>query len=295
MRIPYDAVRDGLPPIQTAAERMAAAQQQIATGRRLNSVADDPLAAAQAVREHATIGASDAYTRTGDAAAARLSVIDQVLASFLNKVSSAIVAGVSGQGSQVPQSARDAAAAEVRGLRDSLVSDINTTFNGTYVFSGSRTTTPAYAQSGGVWTYQGDGTVVQSEIDRGQLVSTTLDGQAIAQGSASADVFTVLDNLATALEAGDPVAIGAALTELDAAFARASRAQGRLGADERVLDETRVRIAARRQAADIRRSTLEDANMAEAISRFTQTQEAYRAALASVSSAERLSLLDYLR
>ena len=140
MRIPYDAVRDGLPPIQTAAERMAAAQLQIATGRRLNSVADDPLAAAQAVREHATIGAADAYTRTGDAAAARLSVIDQVLASFLNKVSSAIVAGISGQGTHVPQSARDAAAAEVRGLRDSLVSDINTTFNGTYVFSGSRTT-----------------------------------------------------------------------------------------------------------------------------------------------------------
>jgi flagellar hook-associated protein 3 FlgL len=205
------------------------------------------------------------------------------------------VAGVSGQGSHATQGTRDAAAAEVRGLRDSLVTDLNTTFNGTYLFAGSRTTTPPYVLSGGVWTYQGDAAPVQSEIERGQLVSTTVDGRAIAQGSASADVLTVLDTLATALEAGNTSAIGAALAELDAAFARASRAQGRLGADERVLDETRVRLAALRQAADVRRSALEDANMVEAISRFSQSQEAYRAALASVSSAERMSLLDYLR
>jgi flagellar hook-associated protein 3 FlgL len=247
------------------------------------------------VREHATIGTVDAYTRTGNAAAARLSVIDGVLTGVLNKLSAAIVAGASGQGSHVSQAARDAAAAEVRGLRDSLVTDINTTFNGASVFAGSRTTAPPYVLAGGVWTYQGDSATVQVEIERGQLVSTSLDGQAIAQGSAAADVFTVLDGLAAALEAGDTTAISAALGELDGAFTRASRAQGRLGADERVLDETRVRLAALRQAADVRRSTLEDANMAEAISRFSQSQEAYRAALASVSSAERLSLLDYLR
>jgi len=68
-----------------------------------------------------------------------------------------------------------------------------------------------------------------------------------------------------------------------------------LGADERGLDEAQTRLAALRQAAETRRASLEDANLAEAVTRFTRAQDAYRAALGVVSSAERLSLLDYLR
>jgi flagellin-like hook-associated protein FlgL len=40
---------------------------------------------------------------------------------------------------------------------------------------------------------------------------------------------------------------------------------------------------------------VEDANVAEAIARLTSADNAYRAALGAVSSAERQSLLDYLR
>jgi hypothetical protein len=39
---------------------------------------EDPLGVQQAIGERATIGTLDAYTRTGQAAAARLSVIDNV-------------------------------------------------------------------------------------------------------------------------------------------------------------------------------------------------------------------------
>jgi len=126
-------------------------------------------------------------------------------------------------------------------------------------------------------------------------VSVTFDGQAIAQGSDAKDVFTTLDDLITAINAGNDTAIGVEVAGVERAFDRTLRAQGRLGADERGLDDVTARLGALRRAADTRRASLEDANMAEAVTRLTSAQTAYQSALASVSSIERVSLLDYLR
>jgi flagellar hook-associated protein 3 FlgL len=295
MRVIFDVMRDGLSAINTAANQFAKAQQEVATGRRINSVSDDPLGASQAIGEHATMATIDAYTATSNSASAKLSATDNVLAGIVDKLSSAIVTGTSARGSTVDQTARDSAAQAIRGLRDSLVTDFNTTFNGTYLFSGTAVDQPSYAQVGGVWTYQGNADTAQVEVQHGQLVSTTVNGQAVAQGSDTTDVFTTLDQLADAIEAGDDDAITNGLAALDRAFDRTLQAQGRLGAAENSVDDATARLQVLRQAADTRRSTLEDANLAESATKMSQADTAYRAALGAVSSAERQSLLDYLQ
>ncbi|MEO7191708.1 MAG: flagellin [Vicinamibacterales bacterium] len=295
MRVIYDLFRDGLSAINEAAERLANARQQVSTGRRVNVASDDPLAVQRAIGEHATIAAVDAYTRTSDAASARLSAADNVLNSIVDKITAALVAGSSARGSAVTPSARAAAAQAVRGLSASLLGDINTQFNGSYLFSGTAANTPAYALVGGAWQYQGDGATQQVEVERGRLVSVSFDGHRIVKGTDSSDLFTALDDLAASIDAGSDAGVGTALASLDRAFDRALQAQGRLGADERGVEDATVRLSALRVAADARRSKLEDANMAEAVSRLTQADTAYKAALGAVSSAERVSLLDYLR
>jgi len=295
MRVIFDLFRDGLSAIESAANQMALARQQVVTGRRISVASDDPLGMQQAIGEHATIGAIDAYTQTRDSAAARLSAADSVLNSMLDKLSAAIVAATDARGSNVDPAARAAASAAVRGLQQSLAGDLNTKFNGTYLFSGTQSTTASYANVGGVWTYQGDASTVQLEVEQGRLISVTFDGQAIAQGSDPTDVLTALNDLANAIDAGDNTAIGAGIDTLNRAFDRTNRAIGRLGADERTVDEAATRLSALRLAADGRRSHLEDTNMAEAITRMTTAENAYKAALSAVSTAERQSLLDYLQ
>jgi flagellar hook-associated protein 3 FlgL len=295
MRVIYDLFRDGMSAINDAAADLALARQQVATGRRITQPSDDPLAAEQAIGEHATLASIDAYTRTTASAAARLAAADNVLNGIVDKITSALVAGTSARGSNVDASARTAAAAQVRGLRDSLVGDFNTTFRGTYLFSGTVSDTPAYALVGGVWSYQGNAETAQVEVEQNRLVSTTFDGARIAQGSAPADLFTTLDDLASAIEAGDNDGIGTALAALDAAFDRATAAQGRLGADENGVDGASTRLGALRTIADARRSKLEDADFAASVTRLTAATNAYQAALSAVSAAERTSLLDYLR
>ena len=295
MRIPSDVVRDGLGAINQAAEQMAAAQLQVSTGRRLLRAGDDPLGSQQAVLEHAGLGAIDAYSRSRDGAAARLAAADSVLASFGDKLASAIAMALGARGSSTTPAARAAAADAIRGLRDSLLSDMNTTFNGVSLFAGTRAAGAAYALVAGSWTYQGTGQTSQVEVERGRLVSVTFDGQAIAQGSDPVDIFTVLDNLAAAITAGNDAAIGTEVTGVERALDRTLLAQGRLGADERGLDDATVRLAALKSSGETRRSKIEDVNMAEAVMRLTEAETAYRAALGSVSVVERVSLLDYLK
>jgi len=98
-----------------------------------------------------------------------------------------------------------------------------------------------------------------------------------------------------AINNGDDAGITNAMQAVERALDRTLRAQGSLGADQRGLDEAGIRMTSLRRAAEVRRSGLEDANMAEAMTRLGQADTAYRASLAAVSTAERVSLLDYLR
>jgi len=295
MRVPFDVVRDGLSAINEAAAQMAAAQRQVSTGRRITRAGDDPAASQLAVAEHAAIGATDAYSRTAGAAASRLAAADSMLSAFGDKLGAVMVAAMSAQGSSATAASRSAAADAVAGLRESLLSDINTTFNGVSLFAGTASGAQPYALVGGVWTYQGNNDVARVEVDRGRLISTTFDGQAIAQGSDGVDVFTVMDDLVAAINSGDDAGIATAMQAVERALDRTLRAQGSLGADQRGIDEAGVRLSSLRSAAEIRRSKLEDANMAEAVTRLGQADTAYRASLAAVSTIERVSLLDYLR
>jgi flagellar hook-associated protein 3 FlgL len=136
---------------------------------------------------------------------------------------------------------------------------------------------------------------VKVAINAGQQVAETWNGQAILKGSASTDVLTTLDNLATAVRNGDQPGISQGLTDLQAAFDRATTAQNALGTDENSVSDATARLATLRLATDARRSKDEDTNMAEAISRMNQAQTAYRAALGAVAQTGQLSLFDYMR
>lgn len=295
MRMVFDVVRDGLVAINATAEQMAAAREQVTTGRRLNNISDDPTAAAQAIGEHTTMGGIDAYTSTASAASSRLAAADTVMNGYIDKLTAALSATLSARGSTATPATRTAASAQIRGLRDSLVGDINAKFGGTYLFSGAKTDGAAYTQVAGAWTYQGDNTAVQVEVEKGRLVSVTVDGQALAQGGDPTDIFTTLDALATAIQNGDSAGMATGMDAVQRAFDRATQAQGRLGVDERGVDDATARLSSLKLAADARRSKIEDANLAESISKMNQADTAYKAALGAVSSAERLSLLDYLK
>src|SRR6476659_9513888 len=120
MRLIFDVVRDGLAAINSSAQQMAAARDQVTTGRRINEASDDPMGYSQAVGEHSTISTIDAYTGTANAASARLAAADTVLNGFVDKLTSALATTAGARGSTATDQVRTAAAQQLRGLRDAL-------------------------------------------------------------------------------------------------------------------------------------------------------------------------------
>lgn len=295
MRVTFHSMDAGLEAINRAASQFQRAQGQVASGRRIVVASDDPAGIERVIRGKAEIGAIDAYTRTADSANARLSVMDTVLSDIVEKLTSATATVAGARGSAVPQSARDAAAAALGGIREGLVSDINTSFGGTALFGGSAGAVVPYAQVAGVWTYQGNMDEVALDIGRNRTVAVSVAGQTVVQGADAEDVFTVLDNLVTAVQAGDQAGMADGMAALERAFARATRAQGLVGADLRSIEDEQASLSAFRLASKTRVAADEDTNVAEALTEMSQADTAYRAALGAVGAASKVSLIDYLR
>lgn len=295
MRITFDPLREGLGAINTASAQLQLAQIEAATGKRIRKPSDDPAGAQQALAERAELGAIDDYRHAADSASSRLASADSALGDMVDKLTQALSTVTGVRGSSVDPAARISAATTLGGIRDAIRADLNTSFQGNSLFSGGKVDQPAYAMVGGVWTYQGDTNLVQIEVDRVRTVTIGFNGQSIAQGSDATDIFTSIDQLITAVTSNDDAGMATGLDALTRAFDRANQAQGRLGADESSIADTQIRLTARHTAVDGRRSKLEDANMAEALTRMSQAETAYKAALGSVSSVEKLSLLDYLQ
>jgi flagellar hook-associated protein 3 FlgL len=295
MRMTFNAMQISLDAVNVAAEQFARAQQQVASGKRVQVPSDDPVAAQRGIQDRAEIGTLDAYSQASDAATARLSVIDTVLGSVIDRLTDATATATAARGDTASQSARDALSAKLASLRDGLVGDLNTTFRGTAVFAGSQAHSVPYAQLAGVWTYQGDNAPVSTDVGRSRSVTLAFDGQAIAQGSDATDMFTEFDALVVAVKAGDNPAIGAGIDALTRAFDRATRTQSQVGTNEQSVTDGQEQLSSLRLASLTRLSKDQDANLAEAIVKMNQAQIAYQAALAAVGKANQTSLLDFLR
>lgn len=295
MRVTFNDQSSSISTLQIAAQNLARAQREVTTGRRVSVASDDPSAARTIVQERAEMATIDAYRRSADTASSRLSAADTALSGIIDLYTEAMATATAGRGSVPTQEAREALAQQIRGIRDSLLTQINAQFAGRPLFAGSATSGSAYAGAPGAWTYAGTADTVQVEVQQDRVVSVTFDGRSILQGSDADSVLTSLDALSDALVAGDAAGISAGIDAIDRAMARVTRAQGRLGADERGVDDAVSQLTALRLSSDTRRSQAEDANLAEAITKLSTADTAYRATLAAISQQERETLLDYLR
>lgn len=295
MRVTFRTAYGGIDYVNSAAEQLAHARQQVQSGKRVEKASDDPAAMQRAVEGRAEMATIDTYTRTSDSALAKISTIDTVLSGVVDKLQQAQVAAVSVRGSIANQQQRESAALTLEGLRDSLAADLNTTFRGAYVFGGSDVTTPPYAKIAGVWTYQGDNTPVRVDIGAGRTVGIALDGQALAQGTDATNVLDELEALIVAVRAGDNPGTDLGIDAVKRAFSRATSTQSKIGVDEQSVFETQVQLTQSRLAVLTRVSKDEDADLATAIAEMNRADVAYRAALGAVGKASSNSLLDYLR
>lgn len=296
MRVTFNSTfRTGLANANAASELLARRSLESGSGKKLQAASDNPIAMSTVIAEKSEMATLDQYISATDSTESRLMVVDSILTDIIKQITSAQTRGVSGRSTILTQEQRDAIASEIEGSRDAIMRAVNTQYQGSYPFSGGQSLTPPYASGPPISGYQGDGTVTRVDIARGRSVQSTFDASTMMQGGAAQDLFQTMTDLADAVRSGVMTDIDTAMTELNAGFSRVTTAQGLVGIDLSVIGEDRGRLKELKTASDKRRSTFEDANLAESLSGMAQADQAQQAALQVLSVAGRRSLMDYLK
>ena len=186
MRVPtlYTAQR-GFTGIETRQAEMARLQAQVASGLRVQSPSDDPLAAAQAERARSQEAQAQQQHRAAQLATSVLATADGALANGINSLQRARELLVAAGDAAYNQQDRQALALELQSARDTLLQVANSGDGaGGYVFGGqgsngapmAGSSTPAFVGTAGV-----------QRIGDGGRLATTVDGDAtfiaIAKGN----------------------------------------------------------------------------------------------------------------
>ncbi|HKS58102.1 MAG TPA: flagellar hook-associated protein FlgL [Steroidobacteraceae bacterium] len=146
-------------------------QGQIASGKRVQTPADDPVAAVHIMELQRALSESDQFDRNADMAKSRLTLEEQALADANTLMQRVREQTVQGNNASVDPASRKMLATEVRSRLKELMDIANRRdANGEYLFSGFATLTQPFAQTGSSISYFGDQGARALQIGQDQRV-----------------------------------------------------------------------------------------------------------------------------
>jgi flagellar hook-associated protein 3 FlgL len=164
----------------------------------VSSPSDNPLAAAQAVALESGISRDDAYVQSATSIEGRMQTSDAALGSVVTQLTSAVSLATSALDGTLSSSNLTDISRQLEAVRDQIVSLANTSYAGSYVFSGTASGTQPFSvdssTSPASITYSGDDNPQYTETPSGQKIAVSLPGSQIFSAS-GANVLATLNSL----------------------------------------------------------------------------------------------------
>jgi flagellar hook-associated protein 3 FlgL len=289
----YDTIKLRLSKIT---EELNKANTIVATGKRILRLSDDPVGLAQGLNIKSALSNIEQMGRNITMGKSWLAASESAMSQVQDVISEAKTLCVQMANSGVDASERRSAAETVQNLLEELVSLANTEVNGRYIFAGFETdTAPFSLESDNSVTYHGDNNAFTVKIGKDATVQVGSDGEAVFGTLGQPDdVFRAFDDLKTALENNDISGIQAGMSDLDSRFDHVASKISDIGS-KMLRMEMKENIFQDLDLTNTERlSTIEDADITEAILDLQAKELAYQAALSSASKVLQMSLLDYM-
>ncbi len=289
-RVLSDTVRFDL---NTNLGNLTSVEQELATGKRINSPSDDPVATASVMRYNNDIALDNQFTRTAGDAKSRLDAADTALSSLTDVMQRVRELTVQAGSGTLNATDLTAIGNELNQLVGQAVQIGNTKVGNQYIFAGTKTTTVPFAPVGGAVpasvAFNGDSNPINVPTGQGTQTRVNVDGNATF-----APVLSAIIQIRDAVNTNNTAGIQGALTTIDNAMDGVSQQRGTIGATSNGLDALTNRISAELTTFQSQRSQLQDTDMADAAVRLNQAQNVYQAALGAAAKAVQQSLADFL-
>jgi flagellar hook-associated protein 3 FlgL len=269
---------------------------ELSSGLRVSSLSTDPVAAAQSSLLNSAISQQDTYVQVASGESSRLQAADSALGEVVTQLTSAI--SKAAQASNGTQSAADQAAAAqtLTGIRDTVLSLANTSYSGTYLFSGSQGTTKPFSvdtsTTPATTTYAGDNSVQSVATPAGQSIQVNLPGSAVFT-----PVLSALNQLIADLSSGAPSAtVTTDSTALTTALGQVSTQRSGLDSSLSKLQSTTTYTQTQAANTTAAQSALVSDNTADVATQLSASETQHQALLSVISGLEQqTNLFGYLK
>lgn len=270
---------------------------QLSSGLRVQQASDDPLAASTSVRLGSAIARDAAYVNASTGIQSRLQVADSALGSVVTQITSAIALAVKGTNGTMNSADLQAIAQQLGGIRDEVVSLANSSYAGTYLFSGTQnvqpfsndtTTTPATV------TYSGDTQQQSALTPGGQALVTSVPGSAIFSAS-GANVLASLNSLIAGFASGDTSTSLADLNELKSALTNVSAQRSILDASLNTLQLTTTYAQTEQASLTASQTSLVSTDSAAVATDLSNNESQQKALLSVMAAIGKTNLFDYMQ
>lgn len=268
-------------------EALARAQRQSVSGRRIETVSDDPAGASQVMRLDAHLREIEQFRKNAATAGTRLATENAVLTSARKLVDRARELSISGATASPSDPLRQAALAEMDQIRDQLVALGNTKLGNEFLFGGGQTANAPFRPDG---TYLGDDTVRMAEIDQQLTIETNHTGDVMLSGALQS-----FDALVTQLQTGDAETIRGQDAILASAQQDLLTVQTEVGSRLQRIEESNAFLATRADTFGDRRDAIRDVDPAEAVIELMARQNALERAYSVIGRVLSTNLVDFLR
>lgn len=282
--------RSVLADIENVYSQLTQTQNELSSGKKLTKPSDDPFGTSRALADSADIAANQQYQTNASDINSWLSASDTALSSInddLGRVRDLVLQAANGSNSQTDL---DAISTELGQLADSIKSDANTQYAGSYIFSGTQTSTQPFTV-GGADTYAGDSNPISRELGQGVTMQVNVTGDTVV----SPILAAIRQAQADMAAGGNTGNLGTAdLNAIDAAQNTLSQQQAVVGAGENRVSLATSRLQQLQQAQTQDLSNVQDVDIAQAMIDFSQQSAVYQAALRAGASLIQPTLMDYL-
>lgn len=272
---------------------------ELSSGLRVASLSDDPVAAGQASLLSSGISGDDSFVQTATTTQSLMQVTDSALGSVVSQLTSALSLAVAGNSGTRNTADLTSLSQELGSIRDQVVALANTSYQGVYLFSGSKGDVQPFTVDGttspAVTTYHGDSQPGSVTTASGQRIQTGLSGDTVFSAS-GANVMTALNNLIADFATGTPSATAATdIGVLQTALSNVTQQRSFLDNSLSRLNSASAYAqtdATNRTAA---LSTLVAADPAAVATQLSSAETQTQALMSVISVVEKQSLFDYIK
>ncbi|PEQ82433.1 flagellar hook-associated protein 3 [Bacillus sp. AFS006103] len=277
--------------IQTNYRSLSRYQEQIASGKAINKVSDDPVKSVQIMSYRSALTETEQFKRNAEDGLNWLETTDRALddlTQVMQKVRELTVQGSNGVNNN---DSLETIAKELKALKGNIGDIANARLGDRFLFAGTATDTAPF-ENGGFTSINSD--PLSWNVGQGIYMKVNVNGTDIFNFQADGlNLVDTVEKIAGELEAGnDPEQY---LDHLDKQMSNLLAHRSIVGSNVNQLEMMANRLDQTVLSTKSMLSKTEDADLAEIITNFTTQQTTLNAALSSGAKAIQPSLVDFLR